>query len=853
MRASRMAPNLANQLKPRGHAPTRQAVRVSVSDAAAFTRWLSQTLPKVKAQQEKQQKEIFGLQNVTPDALERLLDSPLVLFIDSPTRPAHDERLLNQADLTINAITAVHRRYPNLTGRGLTVSVKENPIDLLDIDFRGRLIGANSNAVIESAHASIMATLIAGAGNSGPAGQGAAREARLVSHSYDNLLPEPDAELAKLGISVQNHSYGTGIENYYGLEARDYDRQANALPSLLHVFSSGNSGLLASPSGTYQNLPAVANLTGQFKMSKNSVSVGATDALGNVAPQSSRGPAYDGRVKPELVAFADAGSSDASALVSGMSLLMQQAYRGQHNGELPSAALVKAALLNSADDIGRPEVDFLSGYGQADALGAVRTLLNGHYHTGSLTNAQEQTYTLEVPPGTEQLKLTLVWGDPEAAANAPQALVNDLDLELLSTAGGARWLPWVLSSYPHPDSLALPARRRADHLNNAEQITLRRPAPGTYQLRVRGFRVSNGTSQSYSLAYELATGFEWLSPSLGRNVQPAQPTQLRWQWAGENQPAQFDFRPIGQVAWQPLPLQVNLTDKTTTWTPPDTTTLAQLRCVTAGQEFISDTFALAHAPLLRVGYACSTEALLTWPAVPGATGYQVYRLGSTVLEPLQTTTDTLLVLSPTTAASLYFAVAPQLAGRTIERSRTINLAESGLDCYIRSFLPRAGIADTVQLTLSLGTLYQLQSIRLQRFQPASGTFETIQTLQPLGQSTINFIDLTAASGLNQYRIWGQDAAGRSFYSSVESVQLVHRGQLLVFPVPAVAGEPLHVAGEPGQTLHLRLYDPLGRLIRETTGTGALNEFPTTGLRPGTYVLHAQPDVGPAVARRIIIL
>jgi hypothetical protein len=848
-----MAPNLATQLLQRRNASTRQAVRVSVSDAATFRRWVAQALPKIRAQQEKQQKEIFALQNVAPDALERLLDSPLVLFIDLPSRPAHDERLLNQADLTINAITAVHRRYPNLTGRGLTVSVKENPIDPLDIDFRGRLIGANPNAVIESAHASIMATLIAGAGNSGPAGQGAAREARLVPHSYDNLLPEADAELAKLGISVQNHSYGTGIENYYGLEARDYDRQANALLTLLHVFSSGNSGLLASPSGAYQGLPAVANLTGQFKMSKNSVSVGATDALGNVAPQSSRGPAYDGRVKPELVAFADAGSSDASALVSGMSLLAQQAYRDQHNGELPPAALVKAALLNSADDIGRPEVDFISGYGQADALGAVRTLLDGHYYTGSLSNAQEKTYTLQVPPGTEQLKLTLAWTDPEAAANASQALVNDLDLELLGPTAGAKWLPWALSSYPHPDSLTQPARRRADHLNNAEQITLRRPVPGTYQLRVRGFRISSGTSQAYSVAYELATGFEWLTPNLSRNVRPAKPSQLRWQWAGETQPAQVDFRPIGQSTWRRLPLQVDLTAQTTTWTPPDTTTLAQLRCVTAGREFISDTFALAPSPLLRVGYACPTEALLTWPPVPGATGYQVYRLGTTVLEPLQATTDTLLTLSPATAAALYFAVAPQLAGQNIERSRTINLAESGLNCYIRSFLPRAGVADTIQLTLSLGTLYQLQSIRLQRLQPATGTFQTIQTLQPVGQATINFVDLTASAGLNQYRIWGQDAAGRGFYSSVESVQLVHRGQLLVFPVPAVAGEPLHVAGEPGQPLHMRLYDPLGRLIREATGNGALNEFPTTGLRPGTYVLHAQPENGPAVARRIIVL
>jgi len=49
--------------------------------------------------------------------------------------------------------------------------------------------------------------------------------------------------------------------------------------------------------------------------------------LGNVLSPSSRGPAYDGRVKPELVAFAEDGSSGAAAIVSGISLVAQQTYK----------------------------------------------------------------------------------------------------------------------------------------------------------------------------------------------------------------------------------------------------------------------------------------------------------------------------------------------------------------------------------------------------------------------------------------------------------------------------------------------------------------------------------------------
>jgi hypothetical protein len=698
-----------------------------------------------------------------------------------------------------------------------------------------------------------MATLIAGGGNSGPAGRGAAPQARIASSSYDNMLPDANADLAQQGVSVQNHSYGTGIENYYGLEALGYDQQARQLPTLLHVFSAGNSGTSTSTSGPYQGLVGVANLTGQFKMSKNSLSVGAADALGQVAPLSSRGPAYDGRVKPELVAYGDAGSSDAAALVSGAALLVQQAYRdGLGAGSLPPSALVRAALLNSADDVGRPEVDFISGFGQLDALGAVRTVREGRYHQGTVGQGGEQLVQLTVPPGALQLKVTLAWTDPEAVANATQALVNDLDLAVLGPGAAEPWLPWALSPYPQLDSLALPARRRADHLNPVEQVTLTLPAAGTYQLRVRGYRAPSGP-QGFSLAYEIAMpGLEWLTPSTVRNVRPAQTTLLRWTWAGPATLGRLEYRPAGQTAWRTVAAQVDLAQRTYAWSAPDTTTLAQLRYVVGSQTYTSDTFALARPLAVRVGYVCSDETLLSWPATPGGAQYQVYRLGTTAPEPFKLTADTMLLVATSQQAGHYFAVAPLLRGRAAERGPTINLAEAGVGCYIQSFLPQQPVADTARLVLSLGSLYGLRAVQLQRLGPDG--FVTIQTISPVTQARTLFTDLGAAPGLNQYRILGQDAAGRTFYSATEAVQLVRRNELLVFPVPATSGQDLQVAGEPGVPLHLRLYDTLGRLLRETTAEGALNPFPTNGLRPGVYLLRATPATGggATLTRRVVL-
>ena len=83
-----------------------------------------------------------------------------------------------------------------------------------------------------------MATILAGGGNSGPQGKGAAWQARLVSSDFARLAPDDDQQLGQAGVSVQNHSYGVAIENYYGLDAVDYDRQCRQLPTLLHVFSA---------------------------------------------------------------------------------------------------------------------------------------------------------------------------------------------------------------------------------------------------------------------------------------------------------------------------------------------------------------------------------------------------------------------------------------------------------------------------------------------------------------------------------------------------------------------------------------------------------------------------------------
>ncbi|WP_345237770.1 S8 family serine peptidase [Hymenobacter saemangeumensis] len=830
----------------------RRMVRVSVSDPVAFTAWLSQHLPG-RQLRKTGSAAVLQLSGIGAADLPTLAACPWVEFVDVGDRPAHEERRVSFLDLAANAVTAVHARFPQLSGRGLTLSVKEQQFNANDIDFRGRVLPTPALRNPVTDHATIMATIAAGGGNSGVQGKGAAWQARLVSSDFARLQPDEGSQLAAAGVTVQNHSYGVGIENYYGLDAQGYDQQARDYPELLHVFSAGNVGSQASANNAYAGIAGFANLTGQFKMAKNTLSVGATNALSQVPAQSSRGPAYDGRVKPELVAYGDGGTSEAAALVSGISLLLQQAYREQYNA-LPTAALVKAALLNSADDLGRPAVDFVHGFGNADALGALQTIRDNRVVNGTIANnASSQILRIAVPPGQQELKATLAWTDPAASANAARALVNDLDLELIHLATGQRWQPWVLSSYPHADSLARPARRGADHLNNVEQITLALPQAGTYELHVRGYSVAQGP-QAYGLAYEFSpVSLTWLRPLESQNLLPEATSILRWQWNGPPAAAALQYRPLGSGSWRQIAPAVPLSQQLYVWTVPDTTTLAELRLVPAagGAAYATGAFSILQPPRVGVGYTCPGETLLQWNAVPGAAEYQVYQLGATRLEPLLRTQDTTLLLNAAQLQSLYYAVAPVVQGRLLESGPTSNYTEQGTACYFRSFRVRQLVEDTIHFDVELGTVARLQSATLERLGPAG--YQAVQTLSPVPRPAFAFSDLPAVSDRYLYRVRLQTVGGQSIYSSAEEAYRVQPGSLLAFPNPVVPGQALHLIGSSGAILHVQVFDALGRLVRETSGDGVVNEVPTGGLQKGLYLLRVFPTGQQSQTLRVVVL
>ncbi|HEY1113663.1 MAG TPA: hypothetical protein VGE66_08875, partial [Chitinophagaceae bacterium] len=130
--------------------------------------------------------------------------------------PPKEELTTGSLDIATNKAAFSHRRYPTLRGDSLLASVKENLFDTADIDYADRWRRTAEPSVLVTAHATIMATTIAGAANSSPYAQGVADRSRVTSANFESLLPEPDELFRGHGITVQNHSYGTAIQNYYG-------------------------------------------------------------------------------------------------------------------------------------------------------------------------------------------------------------------------------------------------------------------------------------------------------------------------------------------------------------------------------------------------------------------------------------------------------------------------------------------------------------------------------------------------------------------------------------------------------------------------------------------------------------
>ncbi len=385
---------------------------------------------------------------------------------------------------------------------------------------------------------------------------GYAPEARIVFQSIGDTgeYVFPPLHLADLfqpvytdGVRIHNDSWGSAAGGEYTVYSNEVDQFVWDHKDFSIVFAVGNESIDADKNGVADTGNICAPAT-----AKNCISVGATESLrtsggyqfayGTAWPSdysvspikfdlmsnnaygmvafSSRGPTADGRVKPDLCApgtnvissrahtsTADTGwalydanyiywggTSMSAPQVTGAAALAREYYMVE-KGINPSAALIKATLINGAVDISPGQYgtgssrevysvpDNSQGWGRLNVKGALcpdpPTVSEFADESAAISTNDYRDYYYTVVDNSVPLRATLVWTDYPGSVLASKELVNDLDLSVVS-----------------PNGTSLPVA--ANRVDNVEQVTIATPQLGTYRVRVTAHDVPMGP-QDYAL------------------------------------------------------------------------------------------------------------------------------------------------------------------------------------------------------------------------------------------------------------------------------------------------------------------------------------------------------------------
>jgi subtilisin family serine protease len=355
----------------------------------------------------------------------------------------------------------------------------------------------------------------------------------LLDADGQMAVPQDVAELFspayEAGVRLQVNGWGREI-NRYSQYTAEVDAFVYRYPDFLPIFGAGNLGPSTgslSAEGNSKN----ALVIGSSEVPRPTFSAEASSAT-RVAASSSRGPAADGRIKPDLLAPGSAvisaasslirsnfianpqytrlgGTSMAAAVTGGSAALLAQYLQEKDSAYLPSAALYKALLINGADRVSNETYSY--GFGILNLAQTILPLQTGltHYEDQARLLQQDQTsrHTFTVSNSAFPVKATLTWTDPASLTGAATALVNDLDLTVTAPDG---------TIYYGNDLNRLGI---IDRRNNVEQILIEHPLEGQYQVEVTAARISEAYwRQDFALVYGQILRQETITAVSGRQI-----------------------------------------------------------------------------------------------------------------------------------------------------------------------------------------------------------------------------------------------------------------------------------------------------------------------------------------------
>lgn len=601
------------------------------------------------------------------DEVNRTAALPFIMYVQEMEDPGQPENSTARTNHRINTLQSVYPGAPQYDGSNVVVGIGDDGEIGPHIDYKGRLIqnAGSSNGD----HGDHVAGTVFGAGNLNPLGKGMAPGAEVYYQSYPSNLNSADFNYDNREVRVTNSSYSNGCNAGYTNFTRQMDQDLMDNPTLLHVFSAGNNG---TSDCNYGAGAGWGNVTGGHKIAKNVVAVANLSRLDVLSSSSSRGPASDGRIKPDVAAVGSSvfsttnpnlyttksGTSMAAPGVAGTVAVLYEAFRDNNSGTDPESGLLKAILMNTSDDLGNSGPDFRYGYGRVNARRAHKVIEDKSHLTDSVTDGNSKNFQLNVPANIAEARIMLYWSDLPASTLAARALVNDLDLEIVY--GGATLQPWVLDPAPQASSLNAIAVQGRDSLNNVEQITINNPS-GTLDITVSGFDIPSG-DQKFYVVYEFIEDEVVLTyPMGGEGLVPGETEYIRWDAPAGNSSFTLEYSTDAGISWQNISTNVPANRRYYAWSVPNQVDGDyKVRVSRNGKFSVSPgLFSVIGVPAnLDIPRSCPDSLLLTWDSVANATAYVVYRLGARYMDSIGTTANTFFnVLNNNPSNEDWFSVA----------------------------------------------------------------------------------------------------------------------------------------------------------------------------------------------------
>jgi hypothetical protein len=557
---------------------------------------------------------------------------------------------VGRTDVRSNAISTEYSGGRKFNGLGVDVALQDDGIIGPHIDYQGRI--SNQFLTNNSGdHGDHCAGILMGAGNRDPVTRGMAWGSNIHVYSASSYqgFSLVTTHYNSLGIRIISTSYSDGCNAGYTTRAQQMDMQSLSMPELICVFSAGNNG--GSNCG-YGAGSGWGNVTGGHKHSKNTIAVANLDFVDVRNSTSSRGPAHDGRLKPEVSAVgtnvlstfgansyqSQTGTSMSCPAVAGVFAQLYHAYKSMNGNSNPPAALIKAIVMNTADDLGNPGPDFSHGYGRVNALNAVKAIEQGAYLTSTVANGAAGSHTMVVPSGVRRIKVMTYWHDYQAQIGAAVALVNDLNTTITDPSSTVH-NPLVLSYAPNAASLNANAAPGIDDRNNHEQITINNPLPGTYTLDVNGSSVPMGP-QAYFVTWIMETdGYTLTYPIGGEGLVPGVSETIRWDAFETFGNQKLEYTVDNGTTWTTISAAIPGAQRYYHWVPPVAISgQCRVRISRGTYSAESDTnFSIISTPSnLQVAWVCPDSVKLTWNAVPGVASYDVFKLGNNYMDSIGT-------------------------------------------------------------------------------------------------------------------------------------------------------------------------------------------------------------------------